>query len=87
MRVVKVYKEKVSLSTRINCRWRWAISAANETPMDQEASSLDWGWKCLGVDFTVSQIWQEEETRSMALSTSRAKKYPLKRCFVWYLDG
>ena len=51
------------------------------------ATSLDWGWKCLGIDLTDSQMWQEEDTRSMALSTSRAKKYRLKRRFVWYFDG
>ena len=33
-RVVKVNEETVSLSTRINCRWRRATSAANEMPMD-----------------------------------------------------
>ena len=41
MRVVKVYE---------------ATSAANEIPMERGASSLDWGWKCLGIDFTDSQI-------------------------------
>ena len=40
MRAVKVYEETVSLSTRINCRWRRATSAANEMPMDRGASSL-----------------------------------------------
>ena len=46
IRAVKVYEETVSLSTRINCRWRRTTSAANEMPMERGASTLDWGWKC-----------------------------------------
>ena len=56
MRVVKVYEETVPLSTRVNCWWRRATSAAEEIPMERGASSLDWDGNCLGIDFTDSQI-------------------------------
>ena len=82
-----MYEEAVSLSIRINCRWRRETPATNETPMDRGVSSLDWGWKCLGIDFTDSRMWQEEDTWSMASSTFRAKKHRLKRRFVWYFEG
>ena len=56
IRVVKVCKETVCLSTRINCWWHWATSVANEITIEQGASLLDWGWKYLGIDFTDSQM-------------------------------
>ena len=85
--VAMVYNDTVCLMMSINWRYRRITSAAKEVPMLVGASEVDWGCRCLGIDFTDWQRRQEDETTSTALSTSRAKKYLLIRRLVWYLDG
>ena len=62
-------------------------SAGNEIPTTSGGSSDDWLTKELGNFCKEAQVWQEVDTRVMALFMSRAKKWPVRPSVVDYRTG
>ena len=58
----------------MNWRQRLMISAANDTPTTSGGSSDDWLVREVGNFLSEAQVWQESDTRAIAVLISRAKK-------------
>ena len=68
-------------------RQRLITSAANDTPTTSGESSDDWLVRVRGNFWSEAQVWQESDTRVMAVLISRAKKWLCTTIWSWCLEG
>ena len=84
---VEVWDVTHSRKTRISCRERLRTSAAKETPTGAGGSTEDCSMRARRVWLKVEQQVQLWDTRSIALSMSKAKRYRLVTNLSWWLEG